>query len=150
MWLEHRPTQVVPLGTVLQPVLKKRKSVTKLTDVKDIVNNKTSKYCLMTQNQDSDGDLETCFYKGDVVPIYVGGVQIIFHDIETTKQHFGMPSPIVKDDEEKIQQDITKKKCTEGHGKQKKLLCSFLDYNIVISAIYCYRFYYFCADHIFF
>lgn len=63
MWLEHRPTQVVPLGTVLQPMLKKRKSVTKLTDVKDIVNNKTSKYCLMTQNQDSDGDLETCLYK---------------------------------------------------------------------------------------
>lgn len=62
-WLEHRPQAPVPLNTVLQPVLKKRKSVTKLTDVKDVTNSKTSKYCLMTQNQDSEGDLETNIYK---------------------------------------------------------------------------------------
>lgn len=62
-WLEHRPQTAVPLNTVLQPVLKKRKSITKLTDMKDVANSKTSKYCLMTQEQDSEGDLETHLYK---------------------------------------------------------------------------------------
>lgn len=62
-WLEHRPRQPVPLNTVLQPVLKKRKSVSKLTDLKDVANAKTSKYCLMTQEQDSEGDMETHIYK---------------------------------------------------------------------------------------
>lgn len=46
----------------MQPVMEKRKSITKLTQAKDITE-KTSKYCLMTQSQDSDGDLETRLYK---------------------------------------------------------------------------------------
>ena len=62
VWLEHKSAQAVPLNTVMQPILKKRKSVTKLTDIRDVTEN-TSKYCLMTQNQDSDGDLETRLYK---------------------------------------------------------------------------------------
>jgi kinesin family protein 23 len=53
----------VELGTVMQPLMKRRKSVTKLTDMKDIANPKTSKYCLMTQEQDSSGELETRLYK---------------------------------------------------------------------------------------
>lgn len=39
----------------------------------------------MTQNQDSDGDLETWFYKGDVVPTCGGGAKVIFNDVETLK-----------------------------------------------------------------
>jgi kinesin family protein 23 len=47
----------------MQPLMKRRKSVAKLTDAKDVVNSKTSKYCLMTQEQDSGGELETRLYK---------------------------------------------------------------------------------------
>uniref|UniRef100_A0A1B6D3A1 Kinesin-like protein n=2 Tax=Clastoptera arizonana TaxID=38151 RepID=A0A1B6D3A1_9HEMI len=95
-WLEHRPINPVPLNTVLQPVLKKRKSVTKLTDVKDITNSKTSKYVLMTQNQDSEGDLETNIIKGDVVPTNCGGAQVIFNDMEILKQKSPGSSPTRK------------------------------------------------------
>lgn len=63
VWLDHKPATAVELNTVFQPSMKKRKSVTKLTDVKDIVNSKTSKYCLTTQEQDADGELETKLYK---------------------------------------------------------------------------------------
>ena len=63
LWLDHRPANPVELGTVMQPLMKRRKSVTKLTDAKDVANSKTSKYCLMTQEQDSSGELETRLYK---------------------------------------------------------------------------------------
>ncbi|KAJ9578772.1 hypothetical protein L9F63_004980, partial [Diploptera punctata] len=85
-WLDHRPEAVVELGTVMQPNMKRRKSVTKLTDVKDVTGSKMSKYCLMTQEQDSSGELETRLYKGDVVPTVGGGAQVIFNDVETLKQ----------------------------------------------------------------
>lgn len=49
------------MNTVLQPVLRKRKSFDKVTSPKEV--RKASKYCLMTQNQDEAGDLETQFYK---------------------------------------------------------------------------------------
>lgn len=62
-WLEHRPPAPLPLPTVLQPVLTKRKSVSKLTDAKDMVSGGVDKYCLVTQGQDSDGDLEARIYK---------------------------------------------------------------------------------------
>ena len=68
VWLDHKPPTAVELNTVFQPSMKRRKSVTKLTDVKDIVNSKTSKYCLTTQEQDTDGELETKLYK---VKIYI-------------------------------------------------------------------------------
>lgn len=63
MWIEHRPANPVPLGTVLQPHIKRRKSVTKLTSVKDITNNKQCKYLLIDQGEDEVGDLETKLYK---------------------------------------------------------------------------------------
>lgn len=63
MWLDHRPENAVELGTIMQPLMKRRKSVSKLKDAKDVVNSKTSKYCLMTQEQDSSGELETRLYK---------------------------------------------------------------------------------------
>jgi kinesin family protein 23 len=63
VWLDHRPVHAIELGTVMQPIMKRHKSVTKLMDAKDVVNSKTSKYCLMTQEQDTDGELETHLYK---------------------------------------------------------------------------------------
>ena len=86
VWLEHNVVKPVPLGTVLQPAIKKRKSVTKLTKATDVTNPKQSKYCLMTQEADADGDLETKLYKGDIVPTCGGGAQVIFNDVERLRQ----------------------------------------------------------------
>jgi hypothetical protein len=63
MCLDHRPATAVELGTVMHLHMKRRKSVTKLTDIKHVANPKTSKYCLMTQDQYSSGELETDLYK---------------------------------------------------------------------------------------
>lgn len=86
VWLEHNVVKPVPLGTVLQPAMKKRKSVTKLTKATDVTNPKQSKYCLMTQETDAGGDLETKLYKGDIVATCGGGAQVIFNDVERLRQ----------------------------------------------------------------
>lgn len=63
-WLEHKTTNnPTPLGTILQPYYRTTKTVTKLTDVKDVANSRTSKYCLITQKEDTDGEVETKLYK---------------------------------------------------------------------------------------
>lgn len=67
-WLEHRPATVAPLNTVLQPILKKTKSFSSVTSPKDMT--KSAKYCLMTQNQDQNGDIETQFFKVFYTHIY--------------------------------------------------------------------------------
>jgi kinesin family protein 23 len=69
--LDHRPATAVELGTVMQPHMKWHKSVTKLTDMKHVANPKTSKYCLMTQEQDSSGELETHLYKVTVSCFFI-------------------------------------------------------------------------------
>ncbi|XP_014285491.1 kinesin-like protein KIF23 isoform X1 [Halyomorpha halys] len=92
-WLEHRPPAPLPLPTILQPVLTKRRSVSKLTDAKDMVSGGVDKYCLVTQGQDSDGDLEARIYKGDVLPTTGGGVQVKFSDVEILKQKSPSSSP---------------------------------------------------------
>ncbi|KAJ8980299.1 hypothetical protein NQ317_005219 [Molorchus minor] len=86
VWLEHNAVKPVPLGTVLQPSMKKRKSVSKLTKAGDVTNPKQSKYCLVTQDQDTDGEVETKLYKGDIVPTCGGGAQVIFNDVERLTQ----------------------------------------------------------------
>ncbi|XP_064471732.1 kinesin-like protein KIF23 isoform X2 [Ornithodoros turicata] len=84
LWVDHRPPGNVELGTVMQPVMKKRKSVGKL-DVKDVTK-RASKYVLTHQEQDASGDIETQLYKGDVIPSIGGGAQVIFNDVETVRQ----------------------------------------------------------------
>ncbi|XP_060828110.1 kinesin-like protein KIF23 [Bombus pascuorum] len=85
-WLDHRPPGLVPVGTILQPVIRnKRISVKQLTDPKDITN-KASRYCLVAQEQDTDGELETKLYKGDILPTSGGGAQVVFNDMEHLKQ----------------------------------------------------------------
>lgn len=85
-WIEHAPNKLVPMGTVMKPNIVNSKVVKKLTTAKDITNPKTSKYCLISQEQDTDGELETKLYKGDVVPTCGGGAQVIFNDVEMLKQ----------------------------------------------------------------
>lgn len=85
-WLEHRAAHPVPLGTIMQPFYKNRKSITKLTDIKDITDPKTSKYCLVSQGADTDGEVETRMYKGNIIPTCGGGAQVVFDDVECLKQ----------------------------------------------------------------
>ncbi|XP_039966326.1 kinesin-like protein KIF23 [Bactrocera neohumeralis] len=92
-WIEHRAPNPVPLGTILQPYLKNRKSVTKLTDAKELTNHKNTKYCLVSQEADTDGDVETKLYKGNVIPTCGGGAQVVFDDVECLKQKSPVPSP---------------------------------------------------------
>ena len=75
----------MPSNTVLQPVLRKRKGVTKL-DAADVVNDKTSKYLLTTNTQDQQGEVTTKLYKGDVIPTVGGGRQVVFNDVEVLTQ----------------------------------------------------------------
>lgn len=48
--------------------------------------NRSSRYCLITQEADTDGELETKLYKGNVIPTISGGAQMIFDDVECLKQ----------------------------------------------------------------
>lgn len=84
-WLEHKAPFVVAPGTVLQPYYKRTKSVTS-PEMKDITNARTSRYCLITQEADTEGELETKLYKGDVIPTTTGGAQVVFDDVECLKQ----------------------------------------------------------------
>lgn len=60
--MEHTDRAVVyKPQTVFQPVMKKKKSVNKLSSADDIKG--ASKYCLLTQEADSDGDIQTKIYK---------------------------------------------------------------------------------------
>lgn len=61
-WVDHRPDTLVPIGTVLQPLMRRRRSITKLSSPNEITDG-ASRYCLTAQNQDSEGELETKLYK---------------------------------------------------------------------------------------
>lgn len=65
-WIDHRPGRVVPVGTIFQPRTPSKRSVTKLTDPKPF-STRSAKYCLYSQEQDTDGELETKLYKVSVV-----------------------------------------------------------------------------------
>ncbi|XP_078034200.1 kinesin-like protein KIF23 [Augochlora pura] len=84
-WVDHRPGALVPLGTVLQPLMRRRRSVSRLADPKEITDG-ASRYCLIAQEHDTDGELETKLYKGDILPTSGGGAQVVFNDMECLKQ----------------------------------------------------------------
>ncbi|XP_018056057.1 PREDICTED: kinesin-like protein KIF23 [Atta colombica] len=84
-WIDHRPQPLVPVGTILQPLMQRRRSVTQLTSPKEIMDG-ASRYCLVAQEHDTDGELETKLYKGDILPTSGGGAQVVFNDMECLKQ----------------------------------------------------------------
>ncbi|KAH0949984.1 hypothetical protein HN011_008737 [Eciton burchellii] len=84
-WVDHRPQTLVPIGTVLQPLMQRRRSITRLTSPKEITDG-ASRYCLVAQEHDTDGELETKLYKGDILPTSGGGAQVVFNDMECLKQ----------------------------------------------------------------
>lgn len=61
-WVDHRPGAIAPVGTVLQPLMCRRRSVTRLTNPKEITDG-ASRYCLVAQEHDTDGELETKLFK---------------------------------------------------------------------------------------
>ncbi|XP_011144419.2 kinesin-like protein KIF23 [Harpegnathos saltator] len=84
-WIDHRPGQMVPIGTIFQPQTPSKHSITKLTNPKPFMT-RSARYCLYAQEQDTDGELETKLYKADVLPTCSGGAQVVFNDIECLKQ----------------------------------------------------------------
>lgn len=118
-WVEHTSSRLVPMGTVLKPSINNCKVVNKLTHVKDIANARTSKYCLISQEQDTDGELETKLYKGDVVPTCGGGAQVIFNDVEMLKQF--SPSNEMK---ESRQRTSGNNSCARHSSKRRDTACS--------------------------
>lgn len=91
--IDHQPKNPVDTNTIMQPSnLKKKRSVTKL-DKKDLEDPKCSNYALTTQEQDSDGDVETKIFKGDIIPTCTGGHQVVFNDVETLTQKSPNKSP---------------------------------------------------------
>ncbi|CAN7984364.1 unnamed protein product, partial [Ixodes hexagonus] len=123
-WVDHKPAGSVQTATVMQPVMKKRRSVGKLA-VRDVTKG-ASKYALTHQEQNVQGDMETQLYKGDVIPSVGGGAQVIFSDVETLKQlsptssrlrkrSSGQRGPVEDDDEDA---DTVEARCSvsiEGH-----------------------------------
>ncbi|XP_075227585.1 kinesin family member pavarotti [Lycorma delicatula] len=130
-WLDHRPLGDIAIKNIMQPVMKRRKSITELKDVNDVVKSKTSKYCLTTQTVDSDGDLETCLYKADILPTAGGGAQVLFNDMEIVHHRSPQPSPN-KNNADKgknsprsgqlsTPRDVIEERCAvsiEGHAKR--------------------------------
>ncbi|KAI2798607.1 Kinesin-like protein kif23 [Blomia tropicalis] len=84
-WIEHRPPGTLDTGTILQPNIKNRKSVTNLKS-SDFINKNYTKYAITHNVATSDGNVETEVYKADVIPSTTGGAQVVFHDVETLKQ----------------------------------------------------------------
>lgn len=93
VWLEHNAVVPTELGTVFQPSMKKRKSITKLSKASDVLNPKQSKYCLIAQEADTEGVVETKLYKADIVQTCGGGAQIIFNDVERLRQESPTGTP---------------------------------------------------------
>lgn len=129
-WLAHTAANPVPLGTIFQPYLPNRKTVNQLTDMKDVANSKTSKYCLISQQADTDGELETRLFKGDIIPTMTGGAQIVLNDVECLKQ----ASPVTSPNRKRTSSDLNERnlsplskpevaaRCSigiEGHYKKK-------------------------------
>jgi len=80
-WVEHRDADMVKTGTVFKPSLKHKKVVTAAPTLKDMHNQ--SNYVLQHQEVDTEGEVETRLYKGDIIPTRSGGSQVEFNDVET-------------------------------------------------------------------
>lgn len=61
--MEHVAGVGVCQGTIFQPQMKKKKSVNELIRKEDVVNLSTTRYCLKTQQVDSEGEVETLLVK---------------------------------------------------------------------------------------
>lgn len=83
-WLDHRPAGSVDSGTVLQPLMKRKKKTVAAPKSRDL--GTAARYCLTHQQQDTDGEIETQLYKGNVFRTAGGGASVQFTAVETLKQ----------------------------------------------------------------
>lgn len=83
-WLDHRPAGSVDSGTVLQPMIKRKKKTVAAPKSRDL--GTAARYCLTHQQQDTDGEIETQLYKGNVFRTAGGGASVQFTAVETLKQ----------------------------------------------------------------
>ncbi|XP_077996675.1 kinesin-like protein KIF23 [Glandiceps talaboti] len=81
-WVDHKPMSTLETETVLQPNIKKKKTVA-TPHKKDL---KVDKYILTHQEEDSQGEVETQLIKGDVFSTRGGGHSVQFTDIEKLNQ----------------------------------------------------------------
>ncbi|CAF0961504.1 unnamed protein product [Brachionus calyciflorus] len=79
VWLDHKPSNLVNIDTLMQPLMLKKNSVKKL-ELKDT--KRSSKYVLTHQQQDEYGEVVTNLIKGDIIKSPTGGSSVIFTDIE--------------------------------------------------------------------
>lgn len=85
-WIDHRPPGTMDLGTVLQPHMKNKRSLSNLKNVTAANLKDASKYALTHHSADNYGNVETEVYKGEIIPTVGGGAQVIFQDVETLRQ----------------------------------------------------------------
>nr|WNS50023.1 kinesin-like protein protein KIF23 [Halisarca dujardinii] len=80
-WLNHRPTTTLEGATVLQPNIKKKKTIT--TPKPKHFKDKHSKYMLTHQELDVKGRTKTKLFKGDILESRGGGHSVRFTNIES-------------------------------------------------------------------
>ncbi|XP_071037469.1 kinesin-like protein KIF23 isoform X3 [Parasteatoda tepidariorum] len=81
LWIEHKPLGNLQINAALEPKIEKKMSVWRLK-FKDLIKGTASKYILQHQELDSNGEIETQIYKGDIIKSLSGGAQVIFTDVE--------------------------------------------------------------------
>ncbi|XP_074661164.1 kinesin-like protein KIF23 [Tubulanus polymorphus] len=124
LWLDHRPMGTVDTGTILKPNIRKKKSVSKL-EMKDTKT--ANKYLLTTNRIDSEGEVETRMYKGDVLSTAGGGAAVVFNDVETVKSKSPgdrkRRTPDLRPEDFSGEWTDTEDRCNiaiEGHGLKKR------------------------------
>ncbi len=82
-WLEHKPTTTVNSGALLQPVYKKKKTVTN-PQPRDLQSQQMNKYCLQHQEEDSQGAVKTSLYKVSycLLKLFTGITLAAIHPID--------------------------------------------------------------------
>ena len=86
-WIDHRPPGTLDLGTIFQPKIKNKTSLSNLKDASAKTFKRASNYALTHHVADPvNGEVETQVIKGDVIPSLGGGAHVIFNDVETLKQ----------------------------------------------------------------
>ncbi|XP_065646360.1 kinesin-like protein KIF23 isoform X3 [Hydra vulgaris] len=92
-WLEHKPSTTLNTDTVMQPQIRKKKTVNTphVKDFKkafglDLMFSATPNYILTHQEEDSCGEIETKLIKGEIMKTRGGGTSVQFTDVETLKK----------------------------------------------------------------
>lgn len=82
VWIDHRPVGTVETDGILQPLFRKRRSVSCIS----LHNTRSAnKYALTDQLQTKQGDMITRLVKGEILSSPSGGANVVFTDVETVR-----------------------------------------------------------------